>query len=564
MINATGHDVTSRGGLLIAAALGLSLVALAPSGAEAAQAAKKKDSAAAAAQAREDAAKQSQNIQRAYAAGAKAFDAGDMIGAEQNLSAALAGGGLPNAQMARALYLRGAAYRRMGQPARAISDLTTAVWLKGGLTETDKKKATEERQLAYREAGLGETPPPIGAAPLDAPKTATPAAPPSASGAQIVQVTKQSIWSGISMPSISMPSISMPTFGGSPAPEQAAAAATPEQTAAADAPAQGSGQSSFWGFLPSLGGASQPPEAAPQGADPAFATTTTPAGQDGGGPAIGYAPAADATLVAQNPPGAKTSAWSTETAQSASEAAAVEAPQPQQVVASYVPPPTTGLSGGNNDAYSPAAAAAASAPAPATEPAAQQGTGWSNPLAGTGQAVTGFFSNMFASGAQTSAPADSGGALTTGSTEAAHGGWGPEQTVVTSQTSSMVQRGPDSPPTSGTEASAPTAWSTSAAPAPSAKKVASTGLSADKPGGAYKLQVAAVRSREEADRLAQSLKGYPAVRDGIVATEVDETVIGSMGTFYRVRLGPYANAKEPDQLCKTLRPQGFDCLVVTQ
>ncbi len=46
--------------------------------------------------------------------------------------------------------------------------------------------------------------------------------------------------------------------------------------------------------------------------------------------------------------------------------------------------------------------------------------------------------------------------------------------------------------------------------------------------------------------------------------EVDEAVIGSMGTFYRVRLGPYASAKEPEQLCVALRSDGFDCLVVTQ
>ena len=82
--------------------------------------------------------------------------------------------------------------------------------------------------------------------------------------------------------------------------------------------------------------------------------------------------------------------------------------------------------------------------------------------------------------------------------------------------------------------------------------------------GKYKLQVAAVRSREEAERLAQTLTGYQPVRDGMVAPEIDEAVIGSMGTFYRVRLGPYADAKEPNQLCKTLKPQGFDCLVVTQ
>ena len=37
-----------------------------------------------------------------------------------------------------------------------------------------------------------------------------------------------------------------------------------------------------------------------------------------------------------------------------------------------------------------------------------------------------------------------------------------------------------------------------------------------------------------------------------------------MGTFYRVRVGPYADAKEPQQLCGGLRSSGFDCLVVIQ
>ena len=46
--------------------------------------------------------------------------------------------------------------------------------------------------------------------------------------------------------------------------------------------------------------------------------------------------------------------------------------------------------------------------------------------------------------------------------------------------------------------------------------------------------------------------------------EVTEAVLGNMGTFYRVRVGPYADAKEPQQLCGGLRSSGFDCLVVTQ
>jgi cell division septation protein DedD len=89
-------------------------------------------------------------------------------------------------------------------------------------------------------------------------------------------------------------------------------------------------------------------------------------------------------------------------------------------------------------------------------------------------------------------------------------------------------------------------------------------VTASAPAGKYRLQVAAVRSRDEAERLASSVMKHQALNGGAVQPEIDEAVLGSMGTFYRVRLGPYANAAEPGQLCKSLRPQGFDCLVVTQ
>ena len=93
---------------------------------------------------------------------------------------------------------------------------------------------------------------------------------------------------------------------------------------------------------------------------------------------------------------------------------------------------------------------------------------------------------------------------------------------------------------------------------PSKPKVTSAPL------GKYRLQVAAVRSRSEADAVAASLMQKYGSKLGQRRPVVDEAVIGSMGTFYRVRVGPYANAKEPQQLCGTLRTSGFDCLVVTQ
>ena len=509
-----------RGVLLGAAALALGLAGAALSVEARAQAKKKKGAEAAPAQADTAAA------QRAYAAGSKAFEAGDMAKAQEQLSVALAGGGLPNSQMARALYLRGAASRRLGKPAQAISDLTTAVWLKGGLSDTDKAKANEERQLAYREAGLGDTPPPIGAAPLDqsTKSAAAGGVTPSKPGTQVVQVTEQSFWNNFSMPTL-------PSLTGSSQPAQPT-----ETAAAATAPQTESGQSSsFWSFL-SPG--SPAAETSTGAAAPALGIAPLPASAEAGVPgSLTGAPAVVPT------------SWETQTAAAAavaSEPAAAAAP----IVSGYAPQPVA------DTGISPMGALSGFSSGPT--PDVSSPSTLSNPLEGTGTAVSNFFGTMFGSGSSTPAEAATSPVMTGSTEQPPH--WGAETTVATGQTSSMVQRGPDSPPASSGGDALPWGTASSAAPQPAAPaKVAAVGGA-----GKYKLQVAAVRSRAEAERLAQTLTAYPPVREGKVAPEIDEAVIGSMGTFYRVRLGPYANASEPNQLCKTLKPQGFDCLVVSQ
>jgi cell division septation protein DedD len=82
-------------------------------------------------------------------------------------------------------------------------------------------------------------------------------------------------------------------------------------------------------------------------------------------------------------------------------------------------------------------------------------------------------------------------------------------------------------------------------------------------GGKYKVHVAAVRSRAEAEALAQRLNAQYGQALASRTATVDEATIGSMGKFYRVRVGSYATAEEPRGLCNTLRNSGYDCLVVT-
>lgn len=93
-------------------------------------------------------------LQKIVDAGIAALNSGKVDLAVQQFSSALAAGGLPAPLLARALFQRGVAYRKQNKPAQAIADLTSALWLKGGLTDTERKQALEERGAAYVDAGL--------------------------------------------------------------------------------------------------------------------------------------------------------------------------------------------------------------------------------------------------------------------------------------------------------------------------------------------------------------------------------------------------------------------------
>jgi len=94
--------------------------------------------------------------QRAVDHAGKLIEAGKTEPAIQALSAALAAGNLPPAIMAKALLYRGIAYRQQKKPAQAISDFTSALWLKAGLSEADRAEGLRQRAAAYAEAGLGQ------------------------------------------------------------------------------------------------------------------------------------------------------------------------------------------------------------------------------------------------------------------------------------------------------------------------------------------------------------------------------------------------------------------------
>ena len=93
--------------------------------------------------------------------GINAYNEGAIEVAVESLSDALQPGNLSETKTAQALYYRGLAYRELGKPGQAISDLTKAMAVKNALSKADLKVAARNRAGAYREAGLANTETPV-------------------------------------------------------------------------------------------------------------------------------------------------------------------------------------------------------------------------------------------------------------------------------------------------------------------------------------------------------------------------------------------------------------------
>jgi hypothetical protein len=214
-----------------------------------------------------------------------------------------------------------------------------------------------------------------------------------------------------------------------------------------------------------------------------------------------------------------------------------------------------------------AAAAARSPAAPAQTQAAQAA-----PAASSG-GIGGFFENLFG-GSPAATPASVAPAapprVASAEPFAPTLGWSENTEVV-----QKVQKTAAAPASFGTvvtPAAAPSRGPVRtvapAAPAPAQVETSSTesdprpAAARHKPGP--RLQVASVRSLEEARTIAARVKAFKAPELSGKEPEIDQTSVGNMGTLYRVLVGPFASADEPRLLCVKLRGSGLDCLIVPQ
>jgi len=83
--------------------------------------------------------------------GAASLAAGKYESAVRQFSATVNDEDATPGQAAKALYLRGIAYRKLGEQGHAIADLGAAIWL--GLPASDKVRALVNKGLAYKAAG---------------------------------------------------------------------------------------------------------------------------------------------------------------------------------------------------------------------------------------------------------------------------------------------------------------------------------------------------------------------------------------------------------------------------
>ena len=377
--------------------------------------------------------------------GEASLNAGQFTDAARQLSATVNDKDATINQVARALYLRGIAYRRAGYPGQAAADLGAALWL--GLPSSDKARAYVNKGLAFQAAGMQSQ----GASAMAQARRYSSASTvqkltaqdggvgPVASGGVASYIPSASgVWDKV-----------VPSFG------------RPKNTAGSGGAAAPSSNTSMWDkIVPSFGAPKT--AAAPEGATAAGAQSAS---------------AGSSAAAAQAAP---TSGWD----------ASVSEGSGGNAVSRW----WGSVAGGG------ASTAAQTAPAAATT---------SVPVANTTTAT------------RTAAAAPTAGS-TSGSGGAGIGGWFSRQTA--------------------------------------ALTGASAG-SASRTGSGYTVQLANSSSRSAAEALWSKAKRS---NSSLASTpsRVETVNMGSLGTFYTVKIGPFASQSEGSKACNSIKRGGTDCTVV--
>ena len=100
---------------------------------------------------------------------------------------------------------------------------------------------------------------------------------------------------------------------------------------------------------------------------------------------------------------------------------------------------------------------------------------------------------------------------------------------------------------------------TEAANVPAAKTALGESLPASVPSGSYLLQIGAYKSLDEADAARLAFEGKHPVAS--LQFDIKRVDLGDKGTWYRLRLGSFADKTAADAMCARLKAAGSDCLM---
>ena len=109
---------------------------------------------------------------------------------------------------------------------------------------------------------------------------------------------------------------------------------------------------------------------------------------------------------------------------------------------------------------------------------------------------------------------------------------------------------PPAPPA----AAAPPQTKPAAAPA--------TALAPSAVGKGYFLQLGAGRSAESAKQEGERIRQRQADLLGTLSLITPRVDLGERGTFYRIQVGPIADAAQAERRCNELKRRGIGCLLV--
>ncbi len=80
----------------------------------------------------------------------------------------------------------------------------------------------------------------------------------------------------------------------------------------------------------------------------------------------------------------------------------------------------------------------------------------------------------------------------------------------------------------------------------------------------YRVQLASSRSEKEAQAYWQRLSTKYASLIGGREPVIEKTDLGTLGTFYRLQIGPFGDKREPLELCNEFKRGGLDCFLVAR